>query len=253
MVTRAASGVAVAFVFSLSACSTLYKLDVTAYNNPERQLDKTYVILSGNPDVGVHSPEFKQYAAQVEKALHSKGYQRIDGDNLSAAALGVYVSAAMGDPTKRIHTVTTGIYERPYSEHSAAVVRSSGSRPTAGGGTGQTGQQATPVVTPTPEILAGYEETGFATTVYTKHLNLVAVDLQQYLKDIAAVGRSEAVPIEVWSVDIQTTGQPSDLSEVFAVMVAAAQPYVGNSTEEVVQVRMAANDKRVDAIKAAAK
>ncbi len=93
-----------------------------------------------------------------------------------------------------------------------------------------------PVVTPTPEILAGFEETGFATTVYTKHMNLIAVDLQKYIRDIATVGRTKAVPKEIWSIDIETTGQPGDLSEAFPVMIAAAQPYLADSTEDFVQV-----------------
>ena len=107
---------------------------------------------------------------------------------------------------------------RRIQTESPSQVRASGGGSSGGGGT--TGAQTMPT-TPAPEYVSAVEETGFATTVYTKHLNLVAIDLQQYIKDIGEVGRQEAVPVEVWSVDIETTGQPSDLSEVFPVMMVA--------------------------------
>ena len=65
------------------------------------------------------------------------------------------------------------------------------------------------------------------------------------------VGREDAVPREIWSIDIETTGKPSDLAEVVPVMLAAAQPYVGESTDDVVQVRMNGTDRRIDRIKGA--
>lgn len=230
---------------SLSACGTLYTLDVYAVNDPEHDLDKTYVILSANPELKIDSPAFISYASQVEKALAAKGYERKSGDDLSSVALGIYLSANISDPSKKYHMVQSGIYEASsYSEDSPGSTRNSG-----GNTPGQNPQA--PVTPPQaqPEILAGIEETGFATTVYTKHLNLIAFDLQKYLQDIATVGREEAVPAEVWSVDVETTGQPSDLLEVVPVMVAAAEPYMTERTDDVVRVKLDGASKRVGAFK----
>lgn len=242
-------GVAAGVAIGLSGCGTLYTLDVTAFNNPNHDLSKTYVILSGNPDINVNSPEFQAYADQVERALSPKGYQRLTEDEVSSAALGVYVSVDMGDASKRFHKVSTAVYETPYSENSLDVLRSSGNAPAGGGGGGQQGQQATPIKSPEREVLTGYEQAGFATTVYTKHLNLVAIDLQKYIRDIASVGRSDAVPTEIWSINVETTGQPKNLDEVVPVMVAAGQPYVGASTDDVVTIKMSGSDKRINSIK----
>lgn len=238
--TSAIAGLALVF----SGCGTLYKLDVVSYSNPNDELDNTYVILSGNPELNVNSPEFEVYASQVERAIEPKGFQRLPADDLSAAALGVYLSVAIGDASKRYHKVSTGIYERPDGEEVSAVVTPKGtSGPNTGGGVGNV------VTTPRPEQLTGYEEKTFATTVYTKHMNLVAVDLQQYINDIKEVGRNEAVPKEVWSVDVETTGKPSDLSEVLPVMLAASQPYVAHKTDDVVHVKMNGTDSRIRQIK----
>ena len=51
------------------------------------------------------------------------------------------------------------------------------------------------------------------------------------------------------SIDIETTGQPSDLADVVPVMVAAGQPYLGASTEDVVQIKINSSDSRIAAIK----
>lgn len=232
----------------VSGCSTLYKLDVTAYNNPNIDVGTSYVILSGNPDIPVTSPEFAGYANQIERALEPKGYHRVTDGDLSEAALGIYVSMAVSDPAKRYHTVQRGLYESPYADESAATVRGSGQGGGGNSGSGGASQAKMPT-TPAPEMLSGVAENSFATTVFTKQLNLVAVDLQSYIKEIDAVGREKAVPVEVWSVDIETTGQPSDLSEVFPVMVAASQPYLGDSTDDVVQTKLSGSDKRVRQIK----
>ncbi len=247
----AAGGVA-GLAVALSGCGTLYKLDVTAYSDPRAELGKTYVVLSGDPDLDVNSAEFAEYAKQVERALAPKGYQRVSGNDLSAVDLGIYLAADISESGKRYHKVSTPMYEGPTPDNLGAATTSYGGPPSGGGsGGGGGGQQGMTVeVPPQPrEILSGYEQTSFATTVYTKHLNLIAVDLQQYLQDIARVGREDAVPREIWSIDIETTGKPSDLTEVIPVMLAAGQDFVGESTEDVVQVRMNGTDRRIGQIK----
>ena len=243
-VTRISSAVALAI--GLSGCGTLYKLDVVAFSEPDYDLGKTYVVLSGNPNVSVDSPEFNEYAAQVERALSAKGYERVGEEDLSNAALGIYLTADISDPSKRYHEVKTGVYEKPYAlENEGAISRTSG----AGSTGGQSGGQPTPVAVPRQEQLSGYEKAGFATTVYTKHLNMTAIDLQQYIKDIEKSGNTTATPKEVWSVEIETTGKPSNLAEVVPIMLAAGQPYVAVSTKDVVQIKMNETDKRIDAIR----
>lgn len=234
----------------LSACGTLYRLDVTAYSDPSAEIGKTYVVLSGDPDLDINSPEFAAFADQVERALAPKGYERVTGSDLSAVDLGVYLAADISEPGKRYHKVSTPMYEGPTPDNLGSATASAGSNSSSGGGGGGAQQSTTVEVPPQPrEVLSGYEATSFATTVYTKHLNLIAVDLQKYLKDIAAVGRDDAVPREIWSITIETTGKPSKLGEVVPVMLAAGQPYVGESTEDVVEVRMNGTDRRIDAIK----
>ena len=236
---------AACLVLNLSACGTLYTLDVYDVNDPTQDLDKTYVVLSASPGLAVDSPEFQTYADQLEKVLASKGYERSDGENLSSVALGVYLSANISDPSKRYHVVQTAIYESSsYSENAPSTVRNSGNNTP-----GQNPTAPPPPPEPPADLLSGVAETGFATTVFTKHLNLIAFDLQKYLQDIETEGRESAVPVEIWSVDVETTGSPADLSEVVPVMVAAAEPYMTARTDDVVRVKLNGTDKRISAIK----
>ena len=234
----------------LSACSTLYAVDVTAYSNPNVELDKTYVLLSGSPNLDMKSPEFDEFANQVERALAPMGFQRVSGDDLSSVALGVYIASDVGEAKKRFHSVTTPLVESAYTEDAIAGTRSE--IQSGGGGNSQT-QGNTPLLPPPADERidphVGYERTAFATVVYTKYLNLMAVDLQKYLRDLSSAGQSGAVPREIWSVDIESTGQPGTLIEAFPVMIAAGQPYLTGTTDEVVRVKISATDKRVNAIK----
>ena len=232
----------------LSACGTLYKLEVTAYSDPSNEIGNTYVIVSGDSAVSVRSPEFNVYADQLERALVSTGYRRVPEEQLSSADMAIYISAAVDGPTKAYYQANRPIYETVHDDSPVRGARGTGST------TSEIQQQVARVAaareTPPPEALIGNEELPFSRTVYTRHLSVVAVDLQAYLKEIAAVGRPDAKKREIWSVDVKTTGSSRDLAEVVPVMIAAALPYFGTSTEKDVHINMDGLDKKVRAIKA---
>lgn len=237
-------GGAIGIALSLSACGTLYKMDVAAYSSTDNDLGNTYVILSADPKMDVKSPEFELHAAQLERALEPKGFERVPEDKVQDAALGIYVSTNISDPSKRFHQVTTPVYNPGAGE----LGNTRGQNTDANAQTGR--PQGTPdFPPPEPDVIEGLETKGFGTTVYTKRLKLRAVDLQRFLQDIKTKGRENAAPIEVWSVDIESTGQPNDLSEVIPIMIAAAQPYMADETDEIVRVSLSETDKRVAAIK----
>jgi hypothetical protein len=237
------------FASVLSGCGTLYKLDVTAFGDPNHELGRSYVILSSNPAIDMNSPAFETYAGQLERALAEKNYQRVSGENLENVALAVYLDADISDPEKRYHSVTTAMTEPSYDE---AVTREANSGSGGQGGGGSPGQptiQTQSVEPPPPEVLIGYEKQQFATTVYQKHLSIQAIDLQRYINDVQQLGRDKAVPHEVWSVDVETTGRPSELDAVVPIMIAAAQPYLGGGKADNVRVRMSDTNSQIQTIK----
>ena len=146
------------------------------------------------------------------------------------------------DPAKSYHSVKTAVYESPYIENSHAATRAADQR--QGGQSGQP-SMPTPLDRSPQETIAGYERASFATTVYTKELTLLAIDLPQYLRDIEAMGKERAVPRELWSIDVETVGSPSSLQEAMPVMIAASQPWVGETTGQTVQVTLNEADARV--------
>ena len=238
------------FAFVLSGCGTLYKLDVTAFGDPVHELGRSYVILSSNPDIDMNSPAFDAYAGQLERALAEKDYQRVPGDNLQDVALAVYLDADISDPEKRYHVVKTAMVEPAYDEAvTREAPRGSGGQGGGGGSSNRATSQTQSVEPPPPEVLTGYEKQQFATTVYEKRLSIQAIDLQRYINDVQQVGRDKAVPHEVWSVEVATTGSPSELDEVVPVMIAAAQPYLGGVKADKVRVNMNETDSRIRTIR----
>ncbi len=244
--------VAVGVAAALSGCGTLYKLDVNAYNNVDEDIGRTYVILSSNPDIDIKSEEFAAYADQLEVALAPHGYQRMPGDDLSSVDLGIYMSAELGESGKRYHTVRTEIFEPVTIEYTPSGSTGGGSAGSGQSGASTQGTSKTIPTTSRSQSLHAVEESKFSTTVYAKHLNIVAVDLQAYLTDVEQHGRSKAVPKELWSVDVETTGSPSNLDEVVPVMIAAAEPYVATNTAETVRVSLDETSSKVKRIKAGA-
>ena len=234
-------------VFSISACGTLYELDVSAHKNNASPPGNTYIILSNDQDFPLESPQFDRYASQLERAMIEHGYQRVPEDRLDAATIALYVSADISDPRKTYHSVSRAMYETPHIEGASAAARNTS--PNSGGQGAQTAGQPTVLDRPQVEQLSGFQKNSFATTVFTKHMNLVAVDLQKYLGDIKLHGRSNAVPEELWSVDVETTGSVNDLQEVVPVMIAAAEPYLGEATESQVRVSLSEGDRRVRRIR----
>lgn len=228
----------------LSGCGTLYVLDVIAAADSSKSFAKTYILLPGSTDLDIESAEFNSYADVIERSLEPMGYVRQDVDQLSSAALGIYVSTGISNASKRVHTVSQPIVETPFPENSPSAVRSSG----GSSGSGGANQPPPPVTAPTREVLSGYQRTGFATTVYTKYLSLTAIDLPGFAEQVARVGRENAVAATIWSIDVETTGQPSDLYEVVPVMVAGSQAYIGKTTNGYVQSKISGTDKRVRAI-----
>ena len=238
-------GSTMGIALTLSGCRTLYKIDVAAYAHADESLGNTYVILSADPKMRLQSPQFELHASQLERAMSKRGFERVSDEELNRAALGIYVSAYISDPAKIYHQVQTPVYTQGANEDLGSAAKNA-----AEAGGGSTGTARENMLPPAPlESWDGVEKAGFATTVYTKHLNLIAVDLQRYLKDIQSLGREEASPIEVWSVDVESTGQPDDLSVVIPILIAAAEPYIASETGDVIRVKLTETDRRVRSIK----
>jgi hypothetical protein len=236
---------ALAILIALTGCGTLYTLDVTANSNESIDSEKTYIVVSGSPGLPAESPAFDAYAAQLEKVLADHGYTRVDSDDFDKASIAVYLTAAISEPGKEYHTVRTSQKETIDPEFASSAVRSSGNKAQSSSG----GGSSSPVEYAPAERLTGYQQAKFATTVYTKYLNLVAIDLADYLEDVNTKGKSEAVPEELWSVDVTTTGSPDSLDEAMPVMLAAAKPYIGSDSDEPVRVSLDESSRAVAAIR----
>lgn len=230
----------------LSGCSTLYKVDVYAESRVDGDTVGNYVIIPADADYQLGTPEFENLASLLDAALAQHGYERQPQDKWQDAELAIYVSSDISEPGLAYRQTMSPVYEAPVTDGvpARAAARSSG----------QTSTSTPPPPPPPPQddILVGYEKIGFSHEIYAKSLRVVAVDLQQYLGDIAAEGTTAAKPTVIWSVDVESTGSPNDMQEVLPVLIAAGQPYFGKSVNDVVRVRLADNDRRVKALSAAA-
>ena len=240
---------AVTLALSLGGCGTLYKLDVNASSVSEHDLGNQYVILSSDPRLEFGSPEFEEYAAQLERALASRNYHRVEEENADDADLAIYIYTAISDPAKRYHEVNDAIIESDYDTTTTKDAQSVGGGGQSGNGSNGGSNTTRSVEPPPPDVLIGYEKRQFATTVYSKQLSVRAIDLHRYIADIEKYGREDAVPMVIWRTEVETTGSPRDLGEVIPIMIAAAQPYFGAETEDTVRVKLSDSDRRIQSIR----
>ena len=224
-----------------SGCGTLYKLDVTAFDSADEEPGRTYVLLPAAATLQHDATAFESYADQLQKALDSKGYQRISADNWQQASLGIYLSTDISEPSQVFKPIT-----RPIFAETSAEPRELQGRNAAESARVAQGGRPQPPMQPIPKgNLEGIQKTGHTRTVHTKHLSIQAIDLQQYLADIEKNGQNLAVPQEIWSLDVKTTGSSADLSEVVPVMIVAGQKYIGENTGKTVQVSISETDRRI--------
>ena len=236
----------------LSGCSTLYKVDVYATSEAEGDQTGNYVIVPADSDYQYGNPEFEQLVSLLDAALTQQGYARHDKDDWQSADIAIYVSSDVSEPGRVYRQVSAPVYEPPIAEAPPPRNAGGASQSTSSSG-GSTSSQPMPVPIPQEDRLIGYTKMGFSHEVYAKTLRVVAVDLQQYLGDIAKQGAQAAKPRELWRVDIESTGSPKDMQRVLPVLVAAGQPWFGRATDDTVHVRLTENDRRVTALSATAR
>ncbi|MHC4295036.1 MAG: hypothetical protein ACYSTL_05570, partial [Planctomycetota bacterium] len=86
--------------------------------------------------------------------------------------------------------------------------------------------------------ITGYSNHVGTYVTYTRRFNLVACDLDIY--------RREEKVKELWRVLAVSTGSSGDLRRVFPILVAAAQPYLGENTDrKFVKVKLKEHDDEV--------
>lgn len=220
-------------IFGFTACITFpthARIEVSSLRAQSAAGKDTYWLLPGNKGVSAGDLQFQEYAAQVERALSSRGFQR--SENLKSADVVIFLSYGIGNPQEHAYSFAIPQYGQTgiASSTTYGTINSYGNRSTFSGNTYYTPRYG----------VTGYTNVQGTFVTYFRFISLDAYDLQAFEKSKKSV--------ELWRTEIGSTGRTGDLRVVFPVLVAASAPYIATDTGRIVTVTIGLHDPSITKI-----
>ena len=214
---------ALSLTLTLTACAPRHSISLASRVFPEAaSAGKVCYLVPHGYRLSRDSPDFKEYAGYVARALAERGYTVTD--DVTKANLAVALTYGMSAPQVVSYTGTRAVY---------------GYRPAYAG---------QPNYVPNHQkiyTVTGYEPVTYANVFYMARLGLSARALLP-----AGGSGSGMVPGErVWDVNVTDSSPNDDLREAFAAMLAAALEYIGVDSERIVDIDIKNNDPRMKAVR----
>jgi len=213
-----------------AGCSLKYTVEVNSFKYGNATTPsfsrKRYVVLPQKmQEKDVIFEEFEQY---VVNALNSKGYVNVTSDT---NALDIRVFLEYGVSDREVH------YTRFFPVWGQTGGYSANTQGTFqedyGGKSSYSGKT---VYTPNEGIVGSVPVSGVK-TVYEHFARLTAFDM------------TTGSPVRLWQTNITTVRNHGDLRRVFPVLIAAAIPYLGESTKQIIKVGLREKDSAVMTVK----
>lgn len=215
---------------AIAGCSLGVPLQVDSISNPNLPAEKTYVLLSGVPQVGSEDLYFQEFSRYFREILARAGYS--EARSPAQAALAIYLGYGM----------STG-----------ETVRYAHSLPVYGVEGGET-----ITLRETTRDAAGAVTETTRTFLVPMHQRVVGQDLRvgTYV-NYTAFATLEARPAgedrkgpTFWRITVTSTTESRDLRRLMPYMAAAAAPYIGRNTGEAVRIKLQSDDPLVKGLRA---
>lgn len=210
-------------LLGLAGCAApLQSVYVDAIADPQAAPPKTFVIAPGDKDVPATDLQFREYAAQLERALASRGYQK--AARPQDAAMQVALSYGVAGPHHQ-----TRVWDEP-------VYGVTGIWPVPVTTVGPGGATVVTIVGSPSYGVTGWTPVARDEVRYTRYLTAVAFDL---------TGARRGDGPQLWKTTVTSSGRSSDLRVAFPYLVYAAAPYFGTNTGKRIEIRLQAGDPGV--------
>jgi len=225
----------------LSLLPPRFEVQLSGRSSPSTTAQK-YLILPAEKGISLDDLEFSEYAKYVDYALSKAGFQKASSPD--DATVVVFLSYGIGNPEEHQYSIRLPVYGQTgvSSSTTTGTVNTNGN-----GGTDTPQPQfvgpAPGTTTYTPSYgITGYQNVSGTYVTYFRYIALSAVDLVQY--------RENQQVVEVWRMEISSTGYSNDLRRVFPVMIAASENYLGTNTGQALSRTLTEDDPNVVEIKA---
>lgn len=207
----------------LSSCATQVAVDVNAISDLSRQdYGKRYFLTNVNHETPSDDLYFREFRRYFDYALQKQGYTKADSrDN---ADLEIQFHYGVSDGRSGVQTYSWPIYETFGGETMTVTEKVTDS-------SGQTRTINRTVYLPAyvRQIGNSYETRSY--TLYNRYVNLAALPIK---------GEHSESP--VWSVNISSVGESSDLRAIMPYIAAASMPLLGKNSGQQQHFELSPND-----------
>jgi hypothetical protein len=194
-----------------------------------------------SPNLAATPADLERYYEQIERGLSDTELQRVPLDRIADADMAIIVYYAVSDPGLVGYSSKVPMFQTSQAPGSEEGTRQGGSNR----GSGQNPSGSPGVVDPSPsQELIGTQSYTFVRTNYWRDFSLQAIKFDWDGTDNATIQKTGSL----WSVSVSTVGSSPNLDEVLPVMIAAAKPFIGTDSEEVIIEKMNGIDRRIKMI-----
>lgn len=174
---------------------------------------------------------FREFATQVSRVLNSRGF--VSADYAEKADLAVVLFYGIGDPKVTQYTYALPIWGQTgiNSAYTSGVIRATGNTAT---------YSETTTYSPSYGI-KGYTTQVGSVTTYFRYADIIGYYLKRF--------RDTKQQIQLWKVNITSTGSSGDIRRVFPIMIGAATPYVATDSGRQLEIALHEDENRVRFVK----
>ncbi len=195
---------------------------------------RTYLLVPSNKDILETDLQFMEFSSYIDYALARKGYARTASPD--DADLVIFLYYGIGNPQEHQYTFFVPTYGQTgvSSSTTSGTLYSYGNWGTYRGTTTYTPQYG----------ITGYQQRTGNYVTYFRYVSISSVDLKEFKKTNKVV--------ELWRMEISSTGTSNDLRRVFPVMLAASMQQLGTNTQQMVSRTIFEDDQAVIDVKTGA-
>jgi len=203
----------VVILATLNACASHVIVNVNAISDPRvTDYGKRYYLTNVNEDVASNDLYFLEFRRYFDHILKKQGL--IMSESRDEADIEIQFQYGISDGRTAVQTYSWPIYET-FGGHSVTVTE----KITDSDGQTRTVQRTTYVPAYLQRVGSTYETRSF--TIYNRYANLAALPIR-------TSGDKQAIPI--WSINIHSVGETSDLRAIMPYLAAASVPYLGRNS-----------------------
>ena len=221
----------------LAGCQTgpNYYVNVSSITAPEVQSGLTYKVWPSNNEVKATDLQFREYAAQVSRALESRGF--IPAANGASPDVIAFLDYGIGAPQTRTGSYSMPVYGQTGVASSTTTTTGTATANRFGNTVYGTGS-AISTTTNTPQYgIVGATTQVYTYTEYTRYINVDAYFTSRWEQE------KELVP--AFTTEIVSTGSSGDLRKLFPIMLAGSLEHIASTTQGYVPITMVESDPRI--------